>query len=97
MSLNFDNVNWLYVAIAVLLWLACVLYVWLNPNDTHVNQWHRFNREHQDFRLDYKDWLKMPNGVGAPVPEGRLLPIFYLSLAFWSILLLLVFAVASAA
>jgi hypothetical protein len=97
MQLNFTNVSWIYVIFSVAVWLALVVYLWHKPNEDHLQQWREFNRVNPGMRLEYKEWLNLPNGPGSPVAPGHITPIAQVSVAFWSILLLFVFSAANAA
>jgi hypothetical protein len=97
MQLNLPNVNWTYVGVAIAFWLALVAFIWRRPNAEHLDQWRTFKRDNPGLRTEYQEWLRMPNGPGAPVASGRVVPIAQVSIAFWSILLLFIYSAASAA
>lgn len=95
--MNFENVNWLYVGLAVLAWLALLGALWKYPNASVSEQWHRFKRENPQVRIGFSEWLSMPRGPGSPTEPGRNVPIVGVSVVFWVVLALFVYASASSA
>lgn len=87
MTLDFSRVNWLYVAVAVGLWLLAVYQLWRRPNGSLSEQFQSFKRQFPSQELTYEEWLSLgPPTLGRSVPPGRREPILLLSVAFWALL-----------
>jgi len=87
MTFDFARVNWLYLLVAIALWMVVLVVRWRMGSASSADQYFSRTRGSGDAHMSPADWFGTPSDEGGPGEGDRVKAVVTISFAFWAILL----------